>query len=41
MKNDAIIVEARTWLKKGKPIANAKDIADDIKESKGLEVNVK
>ena len=41
MRDDAILFEARSWQKKGKPIANAKDIADAIKESKGLEVNVK
>ena len=41
IKEEAILVEAKTWQKKGKPIANAKDIADAIKESKGLEMNVK
>ena len=41
MRDDAILVEARTWQKRGKPIVNAKQIVDGLKESKGLEVNVK
>ena len=41
LKEDAILTVARTWLKSSKLITNAKEIADAVKESKDLEVNVK
>ena len=41
MKEDAILTVARTWLKSSKLITNAKEIADAVKESKGVDVNVK
>ena len=39
MKDDAILAEAKTWQKSGRPLANALQIAEQVKAATGFAVS--